>query len=217
MYTTTTERKSFGELFWPQRKTFQAGGGHKSPIKTRKAIFTTEIFPLGTPFFLQRKVLHWSRAVYGFFFPVLSFPGNSSELPRTLKFCPCRTRKTLEKTKDRGHGKYGNEVPWQSSRRSLGELAGLFIPRNPTFSGVVPQNVPNRSCECSFELCHSKLSGTSDSQRDSRESIRANHLQLTPLFLYRVRPIRLNHSNFRFARITRFARIVRIDSCESRH
>ena len=29
-YTTTTERKSFGELFWPQRKTFQAGGGYKN-------------------------------------------------------------------------------------------------------------------------------------------------------------------------------------------
>ena len=28
VYTTTTERKSFGELFWPQRKTFQAGGGY---------------------------------------------------------------------------------------------------------------------------------------------------------------------------------------------
>ena len=54
-------------FFWPQRKTFQAGGGSKNPIKTRKAISTTEIFPLWTPFFLQRKVLHWSRAVYGFF------------------------------------------------------------------------------------------------------------------------------------------------------
>ena len=68
-YTTTTERKSFGELFWPQRETFQAGGGYKNPIKPRKTISTTEIFPLWTPFFLQRKVLHWSRAVYGFFFP----------------------------------------------------------------------------------------------------------------------------------------------------
>ena len=29
-YKTTTERKSFGELFWPQRKTFQAGGGYKA-------------------------------------------------------------------------------------------------------------------------------------------------------------------------------------------
>ena len=62
------------------------------------------------------------------------------------------------------------------------------------------------------------LSGTGDSsQRDSRESIRANHSQLRPLFLKLVRPIRTDHSNFRFARITRFARIVRIDSRESRH
>ena len=61
------------------------------------------------------------------------------------------------------------------------------------------------------------LSGTGDSQRDSRESIRANHSQLKPLFLQRVTPIRTNHSNFRFARITRFARIVQIDSRESRH
>ena len=68
--TTTTERKSFRERFWPQRKTVQAGGGYKSPIKTRKAISTAEIFPLWTHFFsLQRKLLHWSRAVYGPFFP----------------------------------------------------------------------------------------------------------------------------------------------------
>ena len=35
-YTTTTERKSFGELFWPQRKTFQAGGGYKNPRKNQE-------------------------------------------------------------------------------------------------------------------------------------------------------------------------------------
>ena len=64
------------------------------------------------------------------------------------------------------------------------------------------------------DVCH--LSGTGDSQRDSRESIRANRSQLKPLFSWRVRPIR-PHSNFRFAQITRFARIMRIDSRESRH
>ena len=64
--TTTTERKSFGELFWPQGKTFQAGGGYKNPIKTKKAISTTEIFPLWTPFLSEKKVLHRSRAVYAF-------------------------------------------------------------------------------------------------------------------------------------------------------
>ena len=40
------------------------------------------------------------------------------------------------------------------------------------------------------------LSGTGGSQRDSRESIRANHSQLKPLFLQHVRLIRMNHSNF---------------------
>ena len=54
-YTTTTERKSFGEPFWPQRKTFQAGGGYKNPIKTRKTISTIEILPLWTPFFSAKK------------------------------------------------------------------------------------------------------------------------------------------------------------------
>ena len=54
-YTTTTKRKSFGELFWLQRKAFQAGGGYKKPIKTRKTISTTENFPLWAPFLLQRK------------------------------------------------------------------------------------------------------------------------------------------------------------------
>ena len=46
------------------------------------------------------------------------------------------------------------------------------------------------------------LSGTGDSQRDSRESIRTNHSQFKCLFLRRIRPIRANRSNFRFARIT---------------
>ena len=70
-YTTSTERQSFGELFWPQRQTFQVGGGYKNPMKPKKAISATEIFPLWPPFFSAKKVLHWSRAVYAFFFPVL--------------------------------------------------------------------------------------------------------------------------------------------------
>ena len=45
--------------------------------------------------------------------------------------------------------------------------------------------------------------GTGDSQRNSRESIRANHSQLKPLFpILANLAIRLNHSNFRFTRIT---------------
>ena len=35
-YTTTTERKSFGELFWPKRKTSQASGGYKNPITNQE-------------------------------------------------------------------------------------------------------------------------------------------------------------------------------------
>ena len=49
-YTTTTERKSLGELFWPQRKTFQAGGGHKNPIKQGKPYPPPKSFLCGPHF-----------------------------------------------------------------------------------------------------------------------------------------------------------------------
>ena len=68
-YTTTTERKSFGELFWPKRKTFQASGGYKNPIKTRKTISTTEIFPLWTPFFSAKKSSALEQGGVCFLFP----------------------------------------------------------------------------------------------------------------------------------------------------
>ena len=71
------EKIFFGELSWPQRKTFQAGG-YKNPIKTKKTISTTEIFALWPSFFRQRKVPHWSRAVYAFFFPACN----------DVSFCP---------------------------------------------------------------------------------------------------------------------------------
>ena len=70
-YTTTTERKSFGELFWLQRKTFQASGGYKNPIKTRKTISTTEIFPLWTPFFSAKKSSALEQGGVCFLFPRL--------------------------------------------------------------------------------------------------------------------------------------------------
>ena len=70
-YTTTTERKSFGELFWSERKTFQAGGGYKNPIKTRKTISTTEIFPLWTPFFSAKKSSALEQGGVRFLFPSL--------------------------------------------------------------------------------------------------------------------------------------------------
>ena len=69
-HTTTTKRKSFGALFLPQRKLSRPVVDTKNTRKTKKTISTTKIFPLWTQFFLQRKVLHWSRVVYGFFFPM---------------------------------------------------------------------------------------------------------------------------------------------------
>ena len=58
------------------------------------------------------------------------------------------------------------------------------------------------------------LSGTGDSQRDSRESIRANRFAIeSPIFYSANRPIRTNHSNFRFAiRAHRFTRITPLRS-----
>ena len=78
-YTTTTERKSFGEPFWPQRKTFQIGGGYKNAMKTRKTISTTEIFPLWPPFLFGKEKFctgagrcrlpffpeHWQQSIVG--------------------------------------------------------------------------------------------------------------------------------------------------------
>ena len=42
------------ELFWQQKKTFQAGGRYKNPIKTRETISTTEIFPLWPPLLVSK-------------------------------------------------------------------------------------------------------------------------------------------------------------------
>ena len=68
--TTTTERESFGELFWPQKIAFQAGGRYKNPIKTTKTHFyhrnLSSVAPISSR---QRKVPRWSRAVYALFFP----------------------------------------------------------------------------------------------------------------------------------------------------
>ena len=48
--STTTERKSFGELFSPQRKTFQTGGRYKNPIKPGKPYLPPK-YILCPPFF----------------------------------------------------------------------------------------------------------------------------------------------------------------------
>ena len=54
-YTTTNKRKSFGEPFWPQRETFQVGGGYKNPMKTRKTIhLPPKSFLCGPHFFFGK-------------------------------------------------------------------------------------------------------------------------------------------------------------------
>ena len=70
---TTTERKSFGELFWPQRKTFQVGGGYKNPMKTRKTISTTEIFLCGPHFVSAKKSSALEHGGVCFLLPNLGF------------------------------------------------------------------------------------------------------------------------------------------------
>ena len=52
-------------------------------MKTRNTTSTTEIFPLWPPFFSQRKVLHWSRAVYAFFFPERGNKKNGTTVSKT--------------------------------------------------------------------------------------------------------------------------------------
>ena len=62
--------------------------------------------------------------------------------------------------------------------------------------------------------CHLVAQVIRNARRANRFAriIRNSKKKSNPYFLERVRPIRANHSNLRFARITRFARIMRIDS-----
>ena len=70
-YTTTTERKSIGELFWPQRKTFQAGGGYKNPIKSGKPYPPPKSFLCGPHFFCKEKFCTGAgRCMVSFFFQI---------------------------------------------------------------------------------------------------------------------------------------------------
>ena len=55
-----------------------------------------------------------------------------------------------------GGRKYGNEISWQCSWRSSGDLSGPFCPETLHFHVWYTQVAPTCSCECSFELCHSK-------------------------------------------------------------
>ena len=59
-YTTTTERNSFGQLGCENQENH---------------IYHRNLSSVAPIFVWQRKVLHWSRAVYAFFFPALVFLG----------------------------------------------------------------------------------------------------------------------------------------------
>ena len=129
-YTTTTERKSFGELFWPQRRTFQAGGSYKNPIKNQENHINHRIFPLWPPFFGQRKVPHWSRAVYHH--NVLHFSQNP--LP------PAPFRKSLVIRVSEPHPQYTLRVRVkgpESSQRDLKERGPLRNLQNPAFCEIL--------------------------------------------------------------------------------
>ena len=84
--TTTTERKSFGELFWLQRKTFQTGGRYKNPIKTRKTISTTKIFPLWHPFLFRKEKFCTGAGRCAFFFPAPRKNGRTSSFKEVRVF-----------------------------------------------------------------------------------------------------------------------------------
>ena len=59
----------------------------------------------------------------------------------------------------------------------------LFIIILVDVAPLKPPGKTDLSKELHVKFVISELSGTGDSQRDSRESIRANHSQLKPLFL----------------------------------
>ena len=60
-------------------KPFQAGGGYKNPIKTRKIISTTEIFPLWTPLFSGKKSSALEQGGVWFVFPSLQRSGSERD------------------------------------------------------------------------------------------------------------------------------------------
>ena len=74
-YTTTTERKIFWGTFLASKKNFPGRWWIPKPYKNQEnRIHHRNLSSVDPHFFLQRKVLHWSRAVYAFFFP--DFPIN---------------------------------------------------------------------------------------------------------------------------------------------
>ena len=74
-YTTTTEKKIFWRTSLVSKKNFPGRWWIQKPYKNqRKPYPPPKSFLCGPHFFLQRKVLHWSRAVYAFFFTAFCLP-----------------------------------------------------------------------------------------------------------------------------------------------
>ena len=59
--TTTTERKYFGELFWPQRKTFQASGRYKALQNQENHIYHRNLSSAAPIYFQQEKFFTGAR------------------------------------------------------------------------------------------------------------------------------------------------------------
>ena len=64
-------KKIFWRTFLASKKNFPGRWWIQKPYKNQEShIHHRNLSSVDPIFFLQRKVLHWSRAVYGFFFPV---------------------------------------------------------------------------------------------------------------------------------------------------
>ena len=97
-------------------------------------------------------------------------------------YFPGRTKRSGKIDPEFGNS-HGLRWPGDSQRESI-RRKKLFSQRSSD-SHESPQTCDSNSLlapEARFAKKGFSLSGTGDSQRDSRESIRANHSQLTPLF-----------------------------------
>ena len=116
-YTTTAERKSFGELFWPQRTTFQAGGGYKNPIqKPRKPYLPPKSFLCGPYFFAKKSSSLEQGGVCSLFqetrkaFFVHFFPLQACLISVLFPWQPMPLTKGVELR--RGNSKWTQENKW---------------------------------------------------------------------------------------------------------
>ena len=74
-YTTNTDRKSFGKLFWTQKNTSRPVVDTKTLLKNRESMSTTKIFPLWPPFLLpEKKNYSLEQGGVWFLFPRLTPP-----------------------------------------------------------------------------------------------------------------------------------------------